>query len=109
MLPNLKQLRRSRGISQQKLAELLGISQQSINQYENHSIEPDIDTLSRMASYFETSIDYIVGRTTVSSRIENAEAFYLDNEEAKIIHGYRSLTAKEKQCVAMMIDTLINR
>ena len=109
MLPNLKQLRRSRGISQQKLADLLGISQQSINQYENHSIEPDIDTLSRMASYFETSIDYIVGRTTVSRHVENTEAFYLNGEEAEIIHGYRALNMKEKQCVAMMIDTLVNR
>lgn len=109
MLPNLKQLRRSRGISQQKLANLLDVSQQSINQYENHSVEPDIATLSRMAAIFETSIDYIVGRTTVSRCAENTEAFYLDSEEADMIQKYRTLNMKEKKCVATVIDTLIEK
>lgn len=109
VLPNLKQLRRSRGISQQKLANLLDVSQQSINQYENHSVEPDIATLSRMAAFFETSIDYIVGRTTVSRNAENAEAFYLDEEEAELIQNYRTLNNKERKCVKMMVETLIER
>ena len=65
MLPNLKLLRKEYGISQQVLADMMGVSQQSINQYENHSIEPDIALLTQMADYFNTSIDYIVGRTTI--------------------------------------------
>ena len=60
MLPNLKLLRKEYGISQQVLADMMGVSQQSINQYENHSIEPDIALLTQMADYFNTSIDYIV-------------------------------------------------
>ena len=46
MLPNLKLLRKEYGISQQVLADMMGVSQQSINQYENHSIEPDIALLT---------------------------------------------------------------
>ena len=53
MLPNLKLLRQKRGISQQKLADALGVSQQSINHYENHKIEPDIATLIKIADYFD--------------------------------------------------------
>ena len=49
MLPNLKLLRKEYGISQQVLADMMGVSQQSINQYENHSIEPDIALLTQMA------------------------------------------------------------
>ena len=55
MLPNLKLLRKEYGISQQVLADMMGVSQQSINQYENHSIEPDIALLTQMACLLYTS------------------------------------------------------
>ena len=51
MIKNLKELRIQKGISQQKLADVIGISQQSINKYENHNIEPDIATLILIANY----------------------------------------------------------
>ena len=52
MLENLKLLRSTAGISQKTLADSIGVSQQSINKYENHNIEPDIATLSSIADYF---------------------------------------------------------
>ena len=109
MLANLKQLRVERGISQQKLADILGFTQQSINQYENHSIEPDIDTLSRMADYFETSIDYIVGRTAERRPIQRTEAYDLNADEAGVIDHYRALTPRERDCVQMVIETLLDK
>lgn len=109
MLPNLKLLRRSAGISQQKLADALGVSQQSINQYENHSIEPDICMLSKMADYFKTSIDYLVGRTTERWPIERTEAYYLNQNESDVVEHYRALTPKERQCVQTVIDTLMEK
>lgn len=109
MLPYLKLLRNKRGISQQKLAEALGISQQSVNQYENQSIEPDIGILSRMADYFETSIDYIVGRSDVRRAIEPTRPYDLNAEESALIDRYRALTPRERRCVAMVADTLVER
>ena len=38
MVKNLKYLRTRYGISQQQLAEIAGVSQQSVNKYENHNI-----------------------------------------------------------------------
>ncbi len=61
MVKNLKVLRNKKGISQQQLADIIGVTQQSVNKYENHSVEPDIYTLIKIADYFETTIDYIVG------------------------------------------------
>lgn len=63
MVKNLRSLRREFRISQQKLADALGVSQQSINKYENHGAEPDIQTLCRMADYFHTTVDYLVGHS----------------------------------------------
>lgn len=61
-MQNLKKLRLERKLSQQKLAEQFGITQQAIYNYENGITEPDIYMLKRMAEFFHTSIDYLVGR-----------------------------------------------
>ena len=60
---NLRLLRNQKGMSQQKLAELLHISQQSIYKYENNLAEPDIQTLTELSELFDVSIDYIVGNS----------------------------------------------
>ena len=109
MLPNLRLLRREQNISQQKLAEAVGMSQQSINQYENHDTEPDILTLSRLADYFHTSIDYIVGHTDIRDHIEPTTAYHLNEAEADLITHYRSLSPKERACVSQVIDTLLDK
>jgi len=109
MLPNLKLLRKESGISQQKLADSIGMSQQSINQYENHDIEPDIMTLCKLADYFETSVDYLIGHTDIRNHIEPTSAYHLNADEGAIIDRYRALTPKERACVAQVIDTLLDK
>ena len=109
MLPNLKILRQERGISQQRLADAIGVSQQSINQYENHSVEPDISVLTRLADHFNTSIDFIVGRTDIRRPIEHTEAFHLNRDESDVITQYRALKGSEKQCVSLVIKTMLEK
>lgn len=48
----LKHLRASRFLSQQKLADELGISQSTVAAYEVNTREPDFDMLQRIADYF---------------------------------------------------------
>lgn len=48
----------------------MSLSQQSINKYENHGVEPDIDTLIKLADYFNTSVDYLIGHTNINHKIE---------------------------------------
>ena len=59
----LKELRKSKGISQQRLADELCISQQSVNKYENNISFPSLDMLLKIAKYFEVSVDYLVGKS----------------------------------------------
>ena len=109
MLSNLKRLRKEYGISQQRLADAINVSQPSINKYENHNIEPEIEILKRMADYFNTSIDYIVGHTTVRRKIEYVESYQLNAFEADMITRFRSLTDEEKQCIDLTIRTFLKR
>ena len=109
MLPNLKLLRQEYGISQQRLADAIGVSQPSINKYENHNIEPEIEILKRMADYFNTSIDFIVGHTDIRRRIEHTDVFHLNQFEIEVITRFRSLDDEEKQCIDMTIKTFLRK
>ena len=59
----LKELRKSRGISQLKLAMDLNMNQNSISRYESGVREADYATLIKFADYFNVSIDYMLERT----------------------------------------------
>ena len=109
MLPNLRILRKENAISQQKLADAIGMSQQSINQYENHDTEPDVATLSKLADYFNTSVDYIVGHTDIKDPFDNTAAYHLNADEGELISRYRALSPKERECVSVVIETLLDK
>lgn len=109
MLPNLKKLRAEYGISQQRLADAIHVSQQSINKYENHNIEPEFEILIRMADYFNTSVDYLIGHTDERRKVEHTEPWHLNKEEEEVIVHYRTLSDDEKNCVGVVINTLMKR
>ena len=60
----LKELRRSRKISQLKLAMDLNMNQNTISRYENMERQADYETLVRFADYFGVTLDYLLGRTS---------------------------------------------
>ena len=108
MIKNLKKLRNEMGISQRQLGEQIGVSQQSINKYDNHEIEPDIQTLIQMADYFETSVDYLVGHTENRHIIENTSFFDLNSEEATFMDNYRKLSKPEREMLLLLAATYLN-
>ncbi len=56
----IRALRMERGLTQQELADLIGISQNSISKIEPGLRVPSIDTFLVLAELFDVSIDYIV-------------------------------------------------
>lgn len=107
MLENLKLLRREMGLSQQQLAERVGVSQQSINKYENHNIEPDISTLIKIADCFSTSVDYLVGHTDIRHVIEPVQQYDLNRDEAVLMAGYRRLSRKQQEALRAMLQAFL--
>ena len=103
MLQNLKQLREKHHVTQQQLASAVGVSQQSINKYENHNIEPDIDTLIAIADYFHISVDYLLGHVYIPE--DTIGSSMLTQEELDLISKYRYLSPKEKASIHMIMDT----
>ena len=58
----LKHLRKTRKISQLRLALDLNMNQNTISRYENLEREADYETLIKFANYFDVSLDYLLGR-----------------------------------------------
>ncbi len=99
MLKNLKKLRLSRGLSQASLGSMVGASQQTINRYENQETEPDIAMLIRLADVFDTSVDYIIGHSSINHKIEPVYATDLNQEEIMVMESYRDLGGVQKETI----------
>lgn len=106
-MKNLKKLRKEKNLSQQKLADILHVSQQSIYKYENDITSPDIETLILMADFFNTSIDYLVEHTDISHKIEPVEEVMLNEEEVTFIRNYRKLSEKQKHLLNEIAEEYI--
>ncbi len=59
----IQDLRNDADLSQKQLSEILHISQRSYSHYETGSRSIPIEMLVRLANYYDTTIDYLVGRT----------------------------------------------
>lgn len=59
----LKELRKSKGITQAELAEIVNLSRPSIAAFEGDARLPEINTLESMAEFFGVTVDYLLGRT----------------------------------------------
>lgn len=62
----LFELRRQAGLSQEELANLLGLTRQAVQKWEAGTSRPDMDNLVLLADYFHVTLDYLVtGREDV--------------------------------------------
>ncbi|MGB9780652.1 helix-turn-helix domain-containing protein [Caldanaerobacter sp.] len=77
----IKDLRAEKGISQNELAKALGLTQQAISAYENGLREPDLETLQKIADFFNVSIDYLLGRSDIRNPTDEITEAVEDDPE----------------------------
>lgn len=61
----IKELREQNSLIQRNLAEFLGCTQQTYSRYETAELEPSLTVLEKLARFYDTSVDYIMGLTDV--------------------------------------------
>jgi transcriptional regulator with XRE-family HTH domain len=59
----IAKLREERGLTQGELSSRLGITRASLSHYETNRRQPDYETLSALADFFNVSVDYLMRRT----------------------------------------------
>ena len=58
----LIELRKKKGKNQAEVAKFINVSQVAYSKYETGKSEPSYDILTKLADYFDVSVDYILGR-----------------------------------------------
>lgn len=84
----LAKLRKEKGLSQEQLAESLGISRQAVSKWERAETSPDTDNLIELSKLYNVSIDYLLGINVSNNETEeNIEKIELSPECVDIIDG----------------------
>ena len=101
----LKELRTENGLSQLQLAKILNYTQSNICEWENGKVEPRADALIAISSYFNISIDYLLGRTEDPDTIV-LKSYNLKSREQKLLENYRKLPPQTQDYVFGIVQNL---
>lgn len=63
MYIRIRHLREDKDLTQKEMAEFLAIHQTTYSDYETGRLNLPLQVLDQLADFFETSMDYLVGRT----------------------------------------------
>ena len=77
-------LRKNKGITQEQMAERLGVTRQTVSKWELDQSTPDLNYISQLSDIFEVTTDYLIkGETTASSEkvAEEKQIIYIERTE----------------------------
>lgn len=110
----IKEARQAANLTQQQLAEMLGIKGTTLSGYEIGAHDPKSDTLVDIARICNTSVDYLLGidRGTFDQALEAAEkqpaiTDELSEDEERFISGFASLSASNRRLLLGILSLLL--
>ncbi len=109
MVKNLRVLRNLKGVSQQKVADYLNTTQQSVFRYEKDKSEPDIGTLIALADYFDTTVDFLIGHTPAVGQPDPQQELDFTKDEIALVRDMRKLTEEEKKSILLVVVNYLRR
>lgn len=72
---NMKGLRKKKSLTQEQLAEVLGVSPQAVSRWESGTTYPDITLLPTIANYFDVTLDDLIGMDRIRDESDIEEIF----------------------------------
>ncbi len=101
---DLKILRKNKAVTQEEVAKYLNVAPSTYRGYEANTSEPNIETMIKLANYFDVSLDYLCGRQfnnqvgyIPEDRKELVKLILkLKDEDVNKILGYASALIDEK-------------
>ena len=107
---NLRMYMERNGKTQKEMAEIVGVSAPTFNEWLKAKKYPRIDKIEKLANYFGImKSDLIEEKTIGKNPVEMAERHFeiiMDDDIAEIFDEFRSLDAKKKQIVKDLIHSL---
>lgn len=83
----IRLLRISAGLSQEQLAEQIGVAVKSIQRYEAEKSRPDSYILSRLAAFFDVSADYLLGLIGYEKQLKEESIRLSSNEQCNFLYA----------------------
>jgi len=88
----ITKLRKENNHTQEQLAEILGVSRQSVSKWESDSAYPETDKLVALGELYDCSMDYLLKEDVESERSTapktfNLQSFYFEKKSAKMVKG----------------------
>ena len=89
----IQHLRKARGLSQEELADAVGVSRQAVSKWESEQSTPDIDKVVALSDYFETTTDYLLKGIEPAPRQGRALSAMVFTVAGTALNGSALLTA----------------
>ena len=103
----LFELRKTKNISQEELAELLDVSRQSISKWENDKAYPEMTRLLFMSDYFDVSLDYLMRGEENGSSKEEVAINYKARNLLMIWNSFVSNLSDKQRKLLMLLYILL--
>jgi len=99
-------LRKKRGITQDQIADNLGIKRARYNSWENDIAKPGLEMLDKIADFYGVNTDYILGRDVNSNTDQLSD---IDEEVRVIARNIQDLNSGDKDLLKDLIHTMRQR
>ena len=115
----LRQFRKERGLTQEELAEKMGLKYYNIGDWERGKCEPCVSDLKQLAEIFDVTVDYLVGRTdefgatflgqTAQSTNVATMGATLSEKETELLQAFNALGIFEQDSILVQIKALAEK
>lgn len=107
----LQNLRKNKNMSQEQLADKLGVSRQAVSKWESNASYPEMDKIISICKLFDCSIDELLNTKSKSNEISNKAIHTLNlvlNFISKSINMFLAMTFKQKiKCIFEMLIIVV--
>ena len=96
----IQQLRKAKGVSQEELADRIGVSRQAVSKWESEQATPDVEKILLLSDYFEVTTDYLLkGIEPVPREMPSAK----EKPDARIF----SIAGTAFNCMGMILAAMV--
>ena len=108
-----KKLREEKGLSQSQIAEELGVTKGTISVWERAIRKPDFETMEKIATYFDTTLSFLIGTTDDRGGYENGSdedaAKWAEEDEEEILTEFAKKFVRLSPSSQSIIKAAINQ
>lgn len=101
----LKQLRGKR--TQEEISKSMGLSRARYSHYENNRVEPDMDTLRKIADFYGVTLDYLLGRSN-DPRLNEEKDKEAESKTDMFLERYYKLPEDKKRLVMEKLEAYVD-